>query len=298
MTRYAFRIGLLVVAVILLGAGLFFRDSILDAWWGFTHKAEAGVRIVSDPRGEAVYVFNDKGLHAVPKDGNGETLEYAAGANGNSFQIIRAPSGAVELVRNGRKGADPLVQGIDDKSGLVVSSDGTTAAFSEYADDFATGKRRWSVRIADIATGGVTPVGPGFSPQFFTRDGKEYLFYLSGEGATVVDLAAGESRTAFLPVISDIRSVAAVSHDGAFLVIQDPLTYLYTVYQIDSVYPLSITPKKILDAPLASVGFYGGQMYGVTYGDTQSLVSYDTSDWNQSIVATLPDYKVAFYLLP
>lgn len=215
--------------------------------------------------------FGIMSLSPVSFDSLPGTLSDYARARGVEAGIVTvADTGAQEVVLLGS--AQRVLTGSGGaKASLAVSPDGILVAYATQAAgaaSFSTTLSTWTVRILNLETGSDTEIGPGFGPQFFTRDGVPYLLFTTPDGIQVVDTSTNEYQAFTTPFDLDdrIEFAVRVAPNGSYLAMRDRVTQqfsLYGIYRVAANVPLGIEPTGADLVGLLDVAFAGGSVYGV-----------------------------------
>ncbi len=226
-SRAAFRwllgIGILVACA---GAG----------WWAL-NAFSPGAGIGFMPKRYAAITVSELsawGTRAVYAPEEGELADYARGASGESV-IVRGTDGnwKVRLL-----GAEEVVVADDAsrKAAIAVAPDGSGVAYARYGGEegavFSPFLSDWEVVYHDLGTGEVFELGEGFSPEFFSRDGKNYLLYTDVAGIQVFNRG---DRTAYgIPLATGgtIDSAATIQEEGRYLAYRNFITNRYELLSI------------------------------------------------------------------
>jgi hypothetical protein len=226
-----------------------------------------------------------------------------------AFQYLSNPSiGSLRLYRDDEGGVIPKkigLMGLQKESTDIVTyakehSFSAHAIFTGAENTASTSLSSWSVILTDTDSGETTDLGTGNTPQFFMRDGKEYLLFLNPNGIAVTDLSTRMTQVTYLPVYDDTRGVAAISKDGMHLVLQNKDTHGFFLFDVQQVTPFVINPKRAIHAPLTSVAFVENNLFAIQqYEERATLRMFDIEDEGEGkVVYSLPVSDYFYILIP
>lgn len=225
---------------------------------------------------EALYVLSGGRLHALDKKVPGVLEDYATG-KGTKAAIVRMEEGAFEVFTLGGIPRQLTVDGVR-KASLALSEDGQWIAYAALSD-FDVGNTEqlssWTVHILNTQTAATLSLSKGYAPQFFTREGKTYLFFASPKGLTVFDPENGTSLTDFYELPNSIHAVPVIAKDGKHLALKDAKTNLYSVFEIWEMAPFVIHAVRVIPEPFSSAAFSGDALLGLSPFPDNIVYAFD-----------------------
>ncbi len=269
---------LAAVLILLIGLGIVFRNEIMSAY------ALRDVRVSeAQYRDITVQGFSLFGLRT-EKIISGVTGDYTS-VRGVRAAIVSNNDGTQDTVLLSDNNRTLTTDGLR-KAALALSPDGTKLAYAaltelregEQAVPF-TG--RWTVRIVDLATGESMDLGLGFAPEFFSRDGADYLLYTTPTQLTIFDIAKKSASGTDFFTPSSVDYTARISEDGTYLTIRSAVTGKFDVFTVDSIEGrLALSPVGTVDTQLTDTQWVGDTLYGLTEpaDGTVSVIAVDPKD--------------------
>lgn len=198
----------------------------------------------------------------------GQLSDYALSGNTRAAIVRNAETGAQDIVVLAPTEKSLTTDGVG-KAAIAVSSDGATVAFARRADrqvggDFSPQLSSWEIVTLAVSDGTMKQYGQGFAPQFFTKDGVEYLLFTTRYGVSIADVATGavKSVTFINPGVVDYAAI--VARDGSYFAVPNPVSQAYDIFALTSVAP-ELKYKLFAVAPtrFISGGFDGDALVGV-----------------------------------
>lgn len=283
-------IGLLVIVLALIAVAAFVPIQGFTLYERVRASAELrglhiGERSYQQVRPSAFGIF---GLRERSLDGVAGTLgDYAVGG-ATEAGIVTASDGRMNVWVLGSS-ARQLTDTAAYKASLAVSPDGKYVAYAARAggeNSYAPTFESWAMHIVDLELGTDVELGFGFEPNFFTRDGVNYLLFTTAEGIQVTMPAdAGSYRsftTPFAPT-NLVEYAAKVSADGMYLAHRDQATKRFNVlkvYRVAADLPLGLDPVGQLGMISSDVAFLSNHVLTIDNGsrDTGTVWKIDLSD--------------------
>lgn len=254
-------VAIIVVALIITGVA--YRNDVVTAYLlRDVHFSEAQYR---DVRVQQIGLFGASTNNVAGK----ETVGDYASSRGVRAAILSNPDGTQEVVLLSDHNRKLTSDGLQ-KATLAVSPDGTTLAYAALTqprekETFSSFTGRWTVRLVDIATGKSTDLGVGFAPEFFTRDGNNYLLYTTPTQLAVYDLKKNSTIGTDFFTPSAVDYTAHISPDGAYLAIRSAVSGKFDVFAVTGVDGfLALSPIGSIHTQLTDVEWVGSVAYGLT----------------------------------
>lgn len=217
----AYVVSAILALLILIGAG--------GAYW-FLHSSYGSLynlRYLAGPyETRSVNELGLRGPHTVTFGSPGRVIDYAH-AGRQLFGTLVDANGHQDVYLLGKNVA--LTNDGKTKAGLAVSPDGAFVAFAERVQEVAatsTGSfydvDQWQIKLMDLNGKTVRNLGTGFAPQFFTKNGTNYVSYLTNSSLRIIN----RSTLATQDVPFDLGSqhsyiTMSVSPDGSFAILPD-----------------------------------------------------------------------------
>jgi hypothetical protein len=192
------------------------------------------------------------------------------------------------------------------KKWVTVSADGSLVAYSVAIATSTNSIASWTVEVVNLNNGKTSTLGTGIAPQFFTRDGKQYLLSTAVGKLNVTNLDKNTSVATPLGLTDTLFSYARVSPDGNHIALRDAATKLYSIYTMkqpteDSSFQIVPTKNKLLtddDILLTNTSWYGLRFLprnGAVVVET-TKTSYDASsegDVRYSFASLVPYHFIS-----
>lgn len=211
----------------------------------------------------SVFGLKDKEVNV-----SGELSDYAMGGRTRVAIVRNAETGAQDLVQLSPKEVALTSDGIG-KAAAAVSEDGKHVAFARRADNQVGGDSspyisRWEVAVINLDDGTVREFGQGFAPQFFTKDGVQYVLFTTRVGVSISDVASGATKTITFMNPGVIDYAAIVARDGSYFAVPNPVSQAYDVFTLTAVAPeISYTHYAVAPTRFISGVLEDGVLMGV-----------------------------------
>lgn len=258
-------IALALTLLILIGTGLYF----------FVYKKEGNLHnplVVFSLRGIGVGEDFSEVIHpshlgttgitsfSVPLTGSSTLADYAS--LGNVTVSVQRDSDTQNEQIVQLAPTEKTLKTLDgEKAGLTISPDGHFIAYAVATSTrvHALEDSKWEIHVQNLSTNTDVSFGQGFDPQFFTRDGKQWMLYVSKQGLSLVAMA-DLTKTYVTPFTTTryVISGLKVSPQGTVLAIRDAARMKYSLFKIESVgttVPLTLTPLSVDISYVASLFF-------------------------------------------
>jgi hypothetical protein len=191
------------------------------------------------------------------------------------------------------------------KESLAISPDGKWVAYAQLTD-LDTSKvdltSSWTIHVVNTGSGEIVPLGFGYAPQFFTRDGVLQLFFTSPNGLT---LANPEEHTTsgqtFLAVGNATNMVTLISPDGRYGAMKNISDPGYILFEVEQLAPgLILNPIGYVTDSVSSVALVDDQLVGVVSSpEGQTLYAYSlVGGGEKKKLLDIPPSPIMMYLLP
>ena len=254
-----------VVLVIFIGVAAIFGPALARNIQLMNEFSDAYIYKSNGESGD-LYTFGLFGISPV-RTGDGEITGYAKG-DAAEVVVIRYPdSTRIDLVSGGVEGR-VIISNDEVKESLSVSPDGEWVAYAVLTGEASGELASWTVRASRIADGEMVEFGPGYGPQFFTKNGEDLLFFTAPEGIAVVDLETRTGFTTTFPTGDTLEYPLIVSPDGSYVLQRDERTGDYFVFTLEALEPFAtLNPVGTLPGTLRAPAFRNGSLYGFEPSD-------------------------------
>lgn len=258
----------LLVTILIAGAAVYTVRIDGDRVWQRVFAASS-LRDMTISAGSAddslsAYRFSVFGIKQIR---GSETVLMQAKAGKHKAAIVRTESGEYE-VRLLAPEQMVLAGGAFPKGALALSKSGRYIAYAVATNpDVSRGAiSAWTLYVYDLQTRISTEVGNGYGPQFFERDGTEYVLYTTTEGIAFSNLADNSGFVTPLRIPDETVFAARISDTGMYLAYRDRARRAWNLYDVKKLapgIPLSLSPVAIDISSLDSVRFDGEELVGV-----------------------------------
>lgn len=185
-----------------------------------------------------VRALTNNGAEQRPVSISGTLLDYAQNGN-HKVALTQDADGSyqVQLLGDDQR---IIASGTDKKAAVAVAASGQAVAYATYTGNrnpelFSPFLDEWEIRLVYIGSNEIYQLGDGFAPEFFTRNGVEYLMFTSPEGITIMDLGAKTSYGIPFPTQNVVDSAATIRADGAYIASRNIFTNRFTVFSVSEV---------------------------------------------------------------
>lgn len=252
----ALAIGVALLAVLVLGSA--FAMKSLTSTYLFEGQYVTGKLMKN-----GIFGLKDKEVAV-----SGQLSDYAMGGNARVAVVRNADTGAQDIVLLAPEEKQLTNDGIG-KAAVAVSHDGGYIAFSRRADNQVGGDpspqlSRWEVATIRLADGAVQEYGQGFAPQFFMKDGVEYLLFTTRYGVSIANVETAAVKTLTFINSGIIDFAAIVASDGSYFAVPNPVSRAYDIFALTSIAPeVDYTLHAVAPMSFISGALQDGVLKGV-----------------------------------